>query len=527
MMAPLRELLTPLQAGTIAAFLVAIGGSLALTPFVVRGAAARGLYENPRGGERGPRRQVSRLGGIVIFATTVIGLLVAQQVGAIPATEEARRVMPGLMLGGTLIFLLGLYDDIRGVRARHKLIVQTLAALLVYGLGTRIGVITLGGAIGVDIGFLSLPLTLLWIVGVTNAFNLIDGMDGLATGIGLVVLSAVLLAAMMLGNLLVVVVSLVLVGSLLGFLRYNTSPARIFLGDSGSLFIGFMLAVLTIHGSLKSTTAVLVAIPVFALAVPLLDTSVAILRRLIRGSPVFGPDARHIHHRLQAIGLAPRKAAIVMWWLSGAFAVYGLSVAFAPPPLLLGLAILGGVLAASLMYVGVRQLEYVEIAEAALAVVRRGDGLRKKIRDQIHARETLEAIARVGTLDELNALLAERRFRFGFAQIEVNRQGDLREAPAAADLPRLMRLDYPLSRAGEQQEMVFWLRTWSPLDVKRPTHTATRVARILGPAIEQWLEESAVVRPESPAQRSDRRRGNEIEVPLDVSRTGEAPWPAL
>ncbi len=508
----------------IAAFAAAIAVSLALTPIVVRGAAARGLFEAAREGERGPLRKVSRLGGIAVFTATVLGVLVGQSMGAFGNGLQASRVMPGLVLGGFVTFLLGLYDDLRGASPKLKLIVQLVAAIIVYALGTRIGVITIGASLGVDVGVLSLPLTLLWIVGVTNAFNLIDGMDGLATGIALVVLSAVMLAAMLLGNSLVVVVAAVLVGALLGFLRYNVSPARIFLGDSGSLFIGFALAVLSIHGSIKSTTAVLVAIPVFALAVPLLDTAVAILRRWLRGSPVFGADARHIHHRLLATGLSPHKAAVAMWALSGLFAVYGLSVAFAPPPVLLGLAVAGGVLASALAYVGVQRLAYVEFAEAVLAIVRRGGGVRKEIRDQIHAREMAELIPQIHSLEELNSLLSERRYRFGFVQIEVNRLSDLKGPPASNDLPRLIKVDYPLGEPGEHHEHSIWLRTWSPLDISSPMQSPVRVARILGPVLAEWIDTAGVRFGDRP--RAERRL-TDVQIPVEgIGRRPEAPWSA-
>ena len=513
----------------IAAFLTSAFTCLLVTPLVVRFADARELFENPHDGERPPQRRIARLGGIAIFASAVAGVLMALALGGIAVTTEQRDALIGVFAGATVVFALGLYDDMFSTRPTTKLLFQSLAALIVYAFGTRIQVITIGDVPGVQIGLLSLPLTMLWIVVVTNAFNLIDGLDGLATGIGLVVLSAVTLAAVVLHNMIVVLVALLLVGALLGFLRYNLSPARIFLGDSGSLFIGFMLAVLSIHGSLKSTTAVLVAIPLFALAVPLLDASVALSRRFLRGSPLFGADARHIHHRLLAVGLTPGRASLLLWCVTALFAVVGLSIAFAPKPMLLGVAITGGVLATLIVLYGLRRLDYIEFVEAGMSIVRRGGGVLKAIRDQIHARETVALFSAVESLEELNVLLASRSQRFGFVLMEVNRLESLRAEPVFADVPRLLKLDCTLtSRRGATEDSVV-LRIWSSLDYRNPVHGVERVARIMAPSIERWFAECDAAIP-YPAQRVERRRQNwdgaSYPATLDGHSGTDAVWPA-
>ncbi len=508
------------------AFLVSLVISLLLTPVVIRAAHARGLFDNPRGGERGPNRPVPRLGGIVIFITAATAMLVALGLGAFRVDPPHQRFVVALFAGGTIVFGLGLYDDMRGTRVRTKLLAQCVAAFVVYALGTRVDVLTLGGAVGVNTGMLSLPLTIFWIVGVTNAFNLIDGLDGLASGIALVVLAAVMAAATVLGNADVVLVSLILVGALAGFLRYNLNPAQIFLGDSGSLYIGFMLAVLSMHGSLKSTTAVLVAIPIFALAVPLLDATLAVARRWLRGSPIFGPDARHIHHRMLAVGLTPRRASGVLCVVAAGFAVYGLSIAFAPPPMLLGVGIGGGALTLVLVLFGMRRLGYVEFAEAALAVSGGFGRVRKVIRDQIHARETVPLISSATTLDQLNAILADRARTFGFSRMEVNREEELnrsgRQHAARAGARPVWKMDYPVSREEPMHNDPFTLRIWCDMTVSYRPHGAERVARILAPCIEQWV----AGRNGSQLPRSaefGRRRFQDIaySYPMDVGRPTE------
>ena len=479
------------QLAMFVAFLAPAVVCWVLTPWVVRVAATHGLHDVPRGGGRTNGRPVARLGGIVIFAATAAGVLIAAAIGAFAADPARQRFLVGLFLGGTVVFGIGLYDDIRGARARLKLLAECAAALIVYALGTRVTMVTLGTAPGVQIGMLSLPLTVLWIVGVANAFNLIDGLDGLATGIGLVVLGAVMVAARVLGNAEVFLVALALVGALTGFLRYNVNPARIFLGDSGSLFIGFMLAVLSIHGSLKSATAVLVAIPVFALAVPLLDTTMAVLRRWLRGAPVFGPDAKHIHHRLLTAGLTPRRAAVVLCIVAAVFAVYGLSIAFAPPPMLLRVTIGGGALALLLVLVGVHRLNYLEFAEAVFALSSGVRGVRNVIHDQIHARETALLIPDATSLDQVNAILARQAGWFGFSRMEVDREEQLNRALRGAEVPadrrRIWKMDYPVLRDDTARDDPFTLRICCDLNVLYRPYGAERVARILAPTIERWV----------------------------------------
>ena len=522
-------MINAMQSSMIAAFLTSAVTCLLVTPLVVRFADSRGLYEKQQEGNRPPQRRIARLGGIAIFVASVAGVLMALALGGITVGAGQRDALIGVFVGGTAVFLLGLYDDMFGTLPATKLLFQSLAALIVYAFGTRIHVITIGDVPGVQTGLLSLPLTLLWIVVVTNAFNLIDGLDGLATGIGLVVLSALTLAAVVLHNMIVVLVALMLVGSLLGFLRYNLSPARIFLGDSGSLFIGFMLAVLSIHGSLKSTTAVLVAIPLFALAVPLLDAGVALTRRFLRGSPLFGADARHIHHRLLAVGLTPGRASQLLWCVSALFAVVGLSIAFAPKPMLLGVAVAGGVLATVLVLYGLRRLDYIEFVEAGMSIARRGGGVLKAIRDQIHARETVALFSETKTLSELNHLLASRASRFGFVLMEVNREDSLRSAPVMADVPRLLKLDCTVNTDRGTLQDLLVLRIWSTMDFRNPVHGAERVARIMAPSIERWVAQcDAAIPPRAPFVER-RRHARDVTVypeRLEGNGSADGAWPA-
>ena len=411
---------------------------------------------------------------------------------AAPVGGRRQDFFLAILLGGTVLFLTGLIDDALGMRAGVKLGLQAVAASATYFVGQRIDVLTFGPHTSVSVAWISFPLTVLWIVGVTNAFNLIDGLDGLATGIGLVVLATVAAAATVLHNADVVLVCVALIGALLGFLRFNLTPARLFLGDSGSLFVGYMLAMLSLHGSLKGATGVVIAVPVCALAVPLLDVALAVARRWLRGDPIFGADARHLHHRLLAAGLRPSGAAIMLCALAAGFAIYGLGLAFAPPPAVLTISLVGGAGALALVLSGIRRLNYHEITEASAVLASGLKRVRRVMRDQIHSREIAELVPRVPSLAALNGMLASRSAQFGFIGMEVGREHAIAgranpyRTPAGGQV-RAWRLDFPVTPAEQDDEEPFILRiTCDHVNGYRP-FAAERVARIVGAAVEDWI----------------------------------------
>lgn len=466
-----------------------------VTPLVIRVAIARGVYDVPSGGRRIHARPVPRLGGIAIFAALVVALLVAwvPTLNSGLVSEPARKLLSGILLGGGLLFVVGLADDLRELRPAVKVAAQVVAALLVYALGLRVEVLSVGSSLELSLGWLALPLTIFWIVGVTNAFNLIDGLDGLASGIALVALATTVTVAAFLGRADVALVAAAVVGALLGFLPYNFSPARIFLGDSGSLLIGFLLAVLSVHGSMKSATAVLVVVPLCALALPLLDTTLAILRRWLRGTPLSGADARHIHHQLVALGLTHRRAVSVLYVFASSLAVLGLSLAFAPPSTVLWIAAAGGSASVVLLLYGVRSLQYHEFFEAGAAALSAARKSRRVIRDRIHAQDVARVIRLAKSREEVTAILQDNASAFGFLHMEVCREsarGHGRDYLKRAGGGRAWRLEYPVVPTDSTDEDPFVLRVWCNLDVEFRPYGAERVAQILGPVIEeklQWL----------------------------------------
>ena len=313
--------------------LLAAGVAWTLTPLVILLAHWLGAVDQP-----GPRkihqRPIPRIGGVSVFAGFVSALAyAAYATGFVDQLPSKSLYWGTVAAAATTLFLLGLVDDLWGLSFRWKFAVQIVIATIVWLGGFRIEILSYPfGQGSLDLGALSLPVTILWVVGITNAMNLIDGLDGLAVGTALISTTTVAVIAYYRGQVAVAAVSIALVGSLLGFLRYNFSPARIFLGDSGSMLLGFTLAVTSIHGSQKGPTVVAVLAPLLVLGLPILDTTLAVLRRLYRlgrdgvgsdqgvhsfvlrnASRLFIPDQDHLHHRLLDVGLSQRAAVLVLY----------------------------------------------------------------------------------------------------------------------------------------------------------------------------------------------------------------------
>ena len=294
-------------------FLAALAISLVVTPVVGQMACRRGLVDLPS------RRKVHecpvpRVGGAAIFLAFVLscggGLLYLSFRDQ--ATLGARQIA-GLFGGGALIFGLGLLDDLRGLAPGRKFVVQVGVGLIAYLSGIGIHALQLPGVPTIELGVLAAPVTIFWFVLVINAFNLIDGLDGLAAGIT-VFSSLVLLVLGLVHHGVFVCLGLAsLAGAALGFLRYNFNPASIFMGDCGSYFVGFMLAALSIIGSIKTQASVTILIPIIALGLPLMEATWSGIRRFLMGQALFRADNDHLHHRLLKLGYTHRKAVLVLY----------------------------------------------------------------------------------------------------------------------------------------------------------------------------------------------------------------------
>jgi UDP-GlcNAc:undecaprenyl-phosphate/decaprenyl-phosphate GlcNAc-1-phosphate transferase len=347
-----------------AIFFLSLLLSFALTRYVRDTASRRGLLAVPSNERHLHASPLPRLGGIAIFISFSLSMIVAVVVAKrMPDLQSAfsSKTLLTILFPASLVFLLGVYDDLYTAGPYLKFAIQGLSASLLFMGGLRIvNIPVLFGQHQLP-WFVGLPVTILWVLAITNAFNLIDGLDGLAAGSALFSTLVAFVVALLNGYLLVTIMTIALAGAILGFLRFNFNPATIFLGDSGSLFIGFVLSALALAGAQKAPTIVAVAIPVVSFGLPILETSLSILRRLISGRPVFTADREHIHHKLLQHGLSHRQVVIILYGVSAMFALLSLFLLW-PTGSSLGLvlAVLG-----TGIWIGVQRLGYPELGELA------------------------------------------------------------------------------------------------------------------------------------------------------------------
>ena len=412
----------------LALFLISATASLVLTPLLRRLCERYGLLDEPRDGRHVHRKAVPRLGGVAIFLSLGLALSALPLVNNL-LTQTLRpqlREIVVFLICGSLVLALGVYDDLRGANAWVKFAGLGSATVLFYFLGGRIEGLSIPFVGNVilhpALGFL---LTMVWVVGIANAFNLIDGVDGLATGSALFSSLVLLTVSLIQGNALVAVIALVLTGALAGFLRYNFNPASIFLGDSGSLFVGFALAALSVQGSQKASTAIAVAIPILAFGLPMVDTSVAIARRFISGKPILEGDREHIHHMLLDRGWSQRRVALVLYAVSALFGL--LAMLFVNSG--------NGLTAVVLFVVGVAvvlalgKLRYHEVDELRASVKRNIGERRARAANNLRMRRACQAVSTASTLDELfdgvQEVLDLGEFVYASANLSCNGQVEL------------------------------------------------------------------------------------------------------
>lgn len=285
--------------------------SLILTPIVRNLAIKVNAVDIPKDNRRVHKKPIPLLGGIAIFLSFVIGIIFQK--------ESLNFQEIGIIIGATIITIGGVLDDIREIRPLYKLLFQLAGTIALIAFGLRINYVTnpfTSSELFLNIGVLSIPLTVLWIIGVTNAFNLIDGLDGLSAGIGFISSITLFIIAILNKRYETAIMTAILAGTLLGFIPYNFNPASIFMGDTGSQLIGFLLAAISIKGAIKSAAAFSLAVPILAFGLPIYDTLFAMVRRKINGKPIMQADKGHFHHRLLNMGLSQRKAVLVMYLIS-------------------------------------------------------------------------------------------------------------------------------------------------------------------------------------------------------------------
>ncbi|MHC4717362.1 MAG: glycosyltransferase family 4 protein, partial [Planctomycetota bacterium] len=346
--------------------------AMILTPILSRIAKARGIVDAP-GVRKVHNKPIPRIGGPAImagmFGLTLPVLLLNNVIGS--AFRQIQPKVVALLAASLVMCLTGLIDDLRGLRARVKLAVQVLAALTVCAFGIRIEEIGSEGWVAVKFGWLSWPMTVIWIVGITNAVNLIDGLDGLAAGIAAMACGVIAIFAIWSGQAVMAVLTLALLGSLTGFLFFNFNPAKVFMGDGGTYFVGFLIATASVMCAQKKAALVGLALPVLALGVPILDMLFSIFRRVLERRSIMSADRGHIHHRLLGMGLRQRHAVLIIYLVTVLTAGIGVCmlVADRAAPLL---AVLGiGILLAVFRLVGaVRLRESIKIMQRNLANAR-------------------------------------------------------------------------------------------------------------------------------------------------------------
>lgn len=403
-------------------FLLAAGSSLIFTPLVRAICNAWGWLDEIRDERRVHLKPVPRLGGVAVFGALALSLgtlflrenLLTQNLRASGAT-----LLP-LALPALLIFACGVYDDLRGASSRFKFGAQALAGALFYALGGRIEGLALP-----FFGTIPLPpvigclITIFWIMAVTNAFNLLDGLDGLAAGAALFASLVLLTVSYLMGHTVLTVFSFALCGALAGFLRYNFNPASIFLGDSGSLLLGFLLAALAVLGAQKASTAVALTIPLVAFGLPITDTAFALVRRFISGQPLFVGDREHFHHKLLERGWSHRQVVLVLYAVCASFGLASLLFVSQSPMTGVFLLVVGVV-----AVLGVSHLRYHEVDEVSASVRRNAVERRSRAAHNVCVRRAAHKMRQAENFGDIEIALQEMlaHGQFGGAKLTLYSQ---------------------------------------------------------------------------------------------------------
>ena len=417
---------------------VAVCSSAALT-FVVREFARRAGLVDPCDERKVHVNPVPRIGGVAIVLAGGLALAATVAIFGTHVVAANGRGLATVIGGALAVHVVGLIDDIRPMRARWKFLAQVVIACGVFFAGLRVTTLSLPFVGTVELGLVvGMLFTVIWFVGITNAFNLIDGLDGLAAGAALFALTTMFVVASLNGLIGAATVTIILAGATVGFLCFNFHPASIFLGDSGSLFLGFMLAGIGLLGSQKSPTVIAVAIPIVSLGLPVLDTTLAVLRRFLRGQPIFTADRAHIHHRLLSLGHSPRNVALLLY---GACALLGLggmllvndSAYVAVVLLVIGLGV----------GLAIQRLRYYEFEELA-RVLKRGVHQRKNIGRNVRIREASVRLSHLTNIDRVFETLEATFEKDEFESAEVRLRRSFVGAGPSTDAYRRLDDDVPV-----------------------------------------------------------------------------------
>ena len=387
------------------AFIIA----LALTPLMRPLSFGHGAVDKGTG-RRVHAGIIPRLGGAAIFIAFMLPVVFSLTRGQWDLFHDR---MVGILVASTIVFCIGVYDDLKGATVQNKLFAEVLAAAIIYLWGIRITVLTNPFGPAIQLGLWGLPVTVLWIVIVTNALNLIDGLDGLAAGTGILISLALLSVS---GDTHMQLVYAVLAGGLAGFLVYNFPPASIFMGDAGSLFTGFFLGAISILSSHKATAMATIMIPVIAFSFPLMDMAYAVLRRYYRGVPLGEADREHIHHKLLEKGLSKKKVLFLLYLINGCLLLAVLMMVGRQQR---NIDFLGLILIVVVAVLGLRLFGYIEFLPFLRDTLRNYEiGRKRKYFNYIIKRFRRNA-KKCGSLDELKPHLSELMREYNFRKVNI------------------------------------------------------------------------------------------------------------
>lgn len=295
--------------------------SLLLTPLIRKLAFRIGAVDIPKDNRRVHKKAMPLIGGLAIYISMVITALLFLPLD---------KTFISIILGASVIIISGLIDDTKGLSPKAKLLFQMIAGIILILGDVKIDFVTNPFSktnVLLYLKWFSIPITLFWIMGITNTLNLIDGLDGLAAGVATISSLSLMFVAAKFGYTNIIILSAIIAGSCLGFLPYNFNPAKIFMGDTGSLFLGFMLATISIEGVMKSVAAIAVVVPILILGVPIFDTTFAIFRRLLNGKSIMAADKSHLHHKFLDKGFSQKETVLILYGISAVFGILAVIIA--------------------------------------------------------------------------------------------------------------------------------------------------------------------------------------------------------
>jgi UDP-GlcNAc:undecaprenyl-phosphate/decaprenyl-phosphate GlcNAc-1-phosphate transferase len=393
--------------------LVSFGLSLILTPIFRDIFRSYGVVDEPDHNRKIHKYPIPRVGGIAVAASYVASFFIVQLITGI--LDEQLTLVWKVLPAACIIFAVGVVDDLWGLKPWQKLIGQVVAA----------GVACWFGVLAVDVvglhgrAWWTIPVTILWLLACSNAFNLVDGMDGLAAGVGMFATLTMFIAAIMQKNVALAMATVPLAGCLVGFLCYNFNPATIFLGDSGSLLIGFLLGCYGIIWTQKSATLLGMTAPLMALSLPLVDVGLAITRRFLRRQPIFSADRGHIHHRLLDRGMSPRKAALLLYGICSIVAVFSLLQSVVHNNAVSSVIVL---LFCAVAWVGIQYLEYAEFSLMGKMLF--GGGLQRSLKSQLDLTALRKSVGNAKTAADCAKLVEKSAEEFGLVATHLRVAGE-------------------------------------------------------------------------------------------------------